>query len=85
MSPFETKGYPVTATPTKVLEYNIHRKGLIAAVGSGTTLSLAIGENPGVNDYFILQPGHVYKFDKMVPVNSVWAKGDGIIVLGEAL
>ncbi len=78
-----TKGITVPAGATEVLPYNLHRKGLLVALGSGT-IKFAFGESPGDADFVTMRDGDVIIFDSLIPSSQMWAKGPGVIVLGEA-
>lgn len=79
----ETKGVVPGASPVKVLEAEVHRKGLfLAAVGSDVTV--AVGAAPTTPDYFVVVAGTHVMFDSLVPIGPVWASGTGTLVYGES-
>lgn len=83
MALVKSKGYVVTGTATKLLEKNVHRKGLLVANGGADNLQFAIGDAPGEEDWFVLKDGQHYIFDVIIPIDAIWGRGPGTIVLGE--
>lgn len=79
---FQTKGYTLTAW-AKVLDSNIHRKALLMGNSGTGDVKFAIGNDSKEGDAVTLKAGHLIKFDRVVPVEEIWATGPGVIVIGE--
>lgn len=80
---FSTTGVQLAATAVELLPFNIHRKGLMLHA-KAAPVDYAFGEAPGVNDYITLASGATQIFDDLIPAQSLWVKGTGFLVYGEA-
>ncbi|UMO76442.1 hypothetical protein DNAM_140 [Pseudomonas phage BroderSalsa] len=80
---FETKGYTLTDAALEILPENVSRKGLVIGNNGSDPIAVAIGLSPGVEDFFMIPVGKVIQFDQIVPIHKIWAKGPGVLVLGE--
>lgn len=79
-SSFVTKGY-TKASWGKILDGNIHRKAILIGNSSADNVKFGFGTDSKEVDSVILRPGHVIKFDNMVPIDELWGKG--ALVIGE--
>ncbi len=77
-----TKGYTITVDAAQILPYNLHRKALLLAPTTNN-VEIAFGESPGPEDYFTLYNTRPFMFDSVVPAQPMWAKGAGVLVVGE--